>query len=169
MQRHQLRRRAFIADWRCGGIAARAARSSAQTGADSITVIQPERINTHGSRKRYEARIRCADDIVGRGSWCECHKLNCKIGRSCFAVHLRAAVLHSRQSVALHRRDTRLAKQNFAPPAAPVAIGGHKPTSRAFIGGFGAHWGAADLRTHLYHPTPAVQLFTVLRGDSRSP
>src|ERR1700730_8421080 len=57
-----------------------------------------------------------------------------------------------------------LAKENFAPPAAPIAIGGNKPTSRAFIAGFGAHWGAADLQTHLNHPTPAVQLFTVLRG-----
>src|SRR5580700_11744168 len=42
-----------------------------------------------------------------------------------------------------------LAKENFAPPAAPIAIGGNKPTSRAFIAGFGAHWGAADLQTHL--------------------
>jgi hypothetical protein len=57
-----------------------------------------------------------------------------------------------------------LAKENFAPPAAPIAIGGNKPTSRAFIAGFGAHWGAADLQTHLNHPTPAVQLFTVLQG-----
>ena len=30
-----------------------------------------------------------------------------------------------------------LAKENFAPPAAPIAIGGNKPTSRAFIAGFG--------------------------------
>ena len=57
-----------------------------------------------------------------------------------------------------------LAKANFAPPAAPIAIGGNKPSSRAFIAGFGAHWGAADLQTHLNQPTPAVQLFTVLRG-----
>jgi hypothetical protein len=57
-----------------------------------------------------------------------------------------------------------LTKENFAPPAAPIAIGGNKPTSRAFIAGFGAHWGASDLQTHLSHPTPAVQLFTVLRG-----
>jgi hypothetical protein len=57
-----------------------------------------------------------------------------------------------------------LAKENFAPPAAPIAIGGNKPTSRAFIAGFGAHWGAADLQSHLNHPAPAVQLFTVLRG-----
>jgi hypothetical protein len=55
-------------------------------------------------------------------------------------------------------------KENFAPPAAPIAVGGNKSTSRAFIAGFGAHWGAADLQNHLNHPTPAVQLFTVLRG-----
>src|ERR1700678_776310 len=57
-----------------------------------------------------------------------------------------------------------LAKENFAPPAAPIAIGGNKPASRAFIAGFGAHWGAADLQAHLNHPTPAIQLFTVLQG-----
>jgi hypothetical protein len=57
-----------------------------------------------------------------------------------------------------------LTKENFAPPAAPIAIGGNKPTSRAFVAGFGANWGAADLQNHLNHPTPAVQLFTVLRG-----
>ena len=32
-----------------------------------------------------------------------------------------------------------LAKENFAPPAAPIAIGGNKPTSRSFIAGFEAH------------------------------
>ena len=57
-----------------------------------------------------------------------------------------------------------LAKENFAPPAAPIAIGGNKTTSRALIAGFGPQWGAADLETHLNHPTPAVQLCTVLRG-----
>jgi Cupin domain len=58
-----------------------------------------------------------------------------------------------------------LTKENFAPPAAPIAIGGNRPTAKAFIAGFGAHWGAADLQTHLNHPTPAIQLFTVLRGE----
>jgi hypothetical protein len=57
-----------------------------------------------------------------------------------------------------------LAKENFASPGAPIAIGGNKPTSRAFVAGFEAHWGAADLENHLNHPAPAVQLFTVLRG-----
>jgi hypothetical protein len=57
-----------------------------------------------------------------------------------------------------------LSKENFAPPAAPIAIGGNQQVSRSFIAGFEAHWGAADLETHLNHPTPAVQLFTVLAG-----
>ena len=57
-----------------------------------------------------------------------------------------------------------LVKENFVPPAAPIAIGGNKATSRAFIAGFGAHWGATDLQNHVNHPTAAVQLFTVLRG-----
>jgi non-ribosomal peptide synthetase component F len=53
---------------------------------------------------------------------------------------------------------------DFAPPAAPIAIGGNQQVSRAFIAGFEAHWGAVDLNTHLNHPTPAVQLFTVVGG-----
>jgi hypothetical protein len=57
-----------------------------------------------------------------------------------------------------------LSKENFAPPAAPIAIGGKQQVSRSFIAGFEAHWGTADLKTHLNHPTPAVQLFTVLAG-----
>ena len=58
-----------------------------------------------------------------------------------------------------------LSKENFAPPAAPIAIGGNQPVSRAFIAGFEPHWGAVDLKTHLNHPAPAVQLFTVLAGQ----
>ena len=57
-----------------------------------------------------------------------------------------------------------LTKENFAPPAAPIAIGGNQRVSRAFIAGFEANWGASDLKAHLNHPTPAVQLFTVLSG-----
>lgn len=107
----------------------------------------------------------CTDDIVGRGSWCEFWKLNCKSGRWCFAVHLRAAVLHSGNQSHFTDLTIELAKENFAPPASPIAIGGNKPTSRAFVAGFEAHWGAADLQNHLNHPAPAVQLFTVLRGQ----
>lgn len=58
-----------------------------------------------------------------------------------------------------------LTKENFAPPAAPIAIGGDQPVSRTFIAGFEANWGASDLKTNLNHPTPAVQVFTVLSGD----
>ena len=57
-----------------------------------------------------------------------------------------------------------LTKENFAPPAAPIAIGGNRPSSRSFIAGFEAHWGADDLKARLNHPAPAVQLLTVLRG-----
>ncbi len=57
-----------------------------------------------------------------------------------------------------------LAKQNFAPPAAPIYIGGNQSASSVFFAGFEAHWGAADLVNHLYHPTPAVQLLTVVEG-----
>ena len=57
-----------------------------------------------------------------------------------------------------------LAKENFAPPAPPIAIGGNRPSARSFFAGFEAHWGAGDLKAKLNHPTPAVQLLTVLRG-----
>jgi hypothetical protein len=61
-----------------------------------------------------------------------------------------------------------LAKQDFAPPAALIYIGGNQPASSVFLGGFEARWGAADLANHLYHPTPAVQFITVVEGHSRS-
>lgn len=57
-----------------------------------------------------------------------------------------------------------LAEQNFAPPAAPIYIGGAQPSSSMFFAGFAPHWGAADLVNHLYHPTPAIQFLTVARG-----
>ncbi len=57
-----------------------------------------------------------------------------------------------------------LIKENFAPPAAPIAIGGKRTTSTSFIAGFEAHWGAGDLQAKLNHPAPAVQLLSVLRG-----
>jgi hypothetical protein len=54
---------------------------------------------------------------------------------------------------------------NFAPPAAPLYIGGNIPTSATFFGGFDARWGTHDLERHLYHPTPAVQFLVILAGD----
>ena len=59
----------------------------------------------------------------------------------------------------------KLRKTNFAPPAAPLYIGNNVPASAAFFGGFEAGWGAHDLETRLYHPTPAVQFIVVLDGD----
>ena len=62
-----------------------------------------------------------------------------------------------------------LAKENSAPPAAPIAIGGNKPTSKAFIAGFGAHWGAADLPNHLDHLPPQFSYSPCFEGNSRLP
>ena len=58
-----------------------------------------------------------------------------------------------------------LPKIDFAPPAAPIHIGGKVTASTAFFGGFEAGWGAHDLETHLYHPAPAAQFVVVLEGD----
>jgi hypothetical protein len=58
-----------------------------------------------------------------------------------------------------------LRKTNFAPPAAPLYIGGIVSASAAFFGGFEAGWGAHDLETGLYHPTPAVQFVIILDGN----
>ena len=54
---------------------------------------------------------------------------------------------------------------NFAPPAAPLYIGGNIPASTTFFGGFDAGWGTHDLERRLYHPTPAVQFLIILAGD----
>ena len=59
----------------------------------------------------------------------------------------------------------KLRETNFAPPAAPLYIGNNFPASTAFFGGFDAGWGAHDLESRLYHPTPAVQLLIILAGD----
>ena len=54
---------------------------------------------------------------------------------------------------------------DFAPPAAPLYIGGSIPASTTFFGGFDARWGTRDLERQLYHPTPAVQFLIILAGD----
>jgi hypothetical protein len=59
----------------------------------------------------------------------------------------------------------KLRKINFAPPAAPLYIGKSVRASAALFGGFEAGWGAHDLESRLYHPTPAVQLLIILEGD----
>ena len=57
-----------------------------------------------------------------------------------------------------------LVERNFAPPAAPIYIGGAQPSSSVIFAGFGPHWGAADLVNHLYHPAPAIQFLAVAQG-----
>ncbi len=57
-----------------------------------------------------------------------------------------------------------LAKMNFAPPAAPVYIGGKLPASSTFFGGFEPHWGVHDLENRLNHPAPAAQFVIILKG-----
>ena len=54
---------------------------------------------------------------------------------------------------------------DFAPPAAPIHIGGAVPASTAFFGGFEAGWGADDFESGIYHPAPAAQFIVVLKGD----
>jgi hypothetical protein len=59
----------------------------------------------------------------------------------------------------------KLRKTNFAPPAPPLYIGNNVRAATAFFGGFDARWGAHDLESRLYHPTPAVQFLIILEGD----
>jgi hypothetical protein len=64
------------------------------------------------------------------------------------------------EDVSVELRET-----NFAPPAAPVWIGGHVAASSAFFGGFEPGWGTHDLETHLCHPAPAAQFIIILQGE----
>lgn len=82
------------------------------------------------------------------------------------ASHLTYARLYCTPDNESHFAEltAELTKQNFAPPAASIYIGDSQPASSVFFAGFEARWGAADLVNHLYHPTPAVQLFTVAEG-----
>ena len=56
-----------------------------------------------------------------------------------------------------------LAKESFASPATPIAIGGNKPTLRASSQDW-AHWGATDLQTDLNQSLPCSSAVTVLQG-----
>jgi hypothetical protein len=58
-----------------------------------------------------------------------------------------------------------LPRVDFAPPAAPIHIGGNVAASSAFFGGFESGWGADDVESRLYHPAPAAQFIVVLQGD----
>jgi hypothetical protein len=82
------------------------------------------------------------------------------------ASHLTYARLYCTPDNESHFAEltAELAKQNFAPPAASINIGGNQSASSVFFAGFEPRWGAADLANHLYHPTPAVQMLTVVQG-----
>jgi uncharacterized cupin superfamily protein len=58
-----------------------------------------------------------------------------------------------------------LRKTDFAPPAQPLYAGNNVAASMALFGGFDAGWGAHDLESRLYHPTPAVQFLIILAGE----
>lgn len=58
-----------------------------------------------------------------------------------------------------------LSEMNFAPPAAPLYIGGGGAVTTTFFGGFGPHWGDEDLQAGVTHPAPAVQWLTILTGS----
>jgi hypothetical protein len=57
-----------------------------------------------------------------------------------------------------------LRKNNLAPPASPVYIGGSLPAAIAYFGGFEPGWGAHDLENRLNHPAPAPLFATILHG-----
>src|SRR3954463_7238140 len=116
------------------------------------------------AEKKYEAPSRRTDDILSLALGVSVISSTAKAEDD--ASRFTYVRLHCTPDNQSHFTEVtiELTKENFAPPAPPIAIGGNKSTSRAFIAGFEAHWGAADLQTHLNHPTPALQLFTVLRG-----
>lgn len=66
-----------------------------------------------------------------------------------------------------HFRDVtvELPKIDFAPPAAPIHIGGQAGASSTFFGGFEPGWGVGDLKSRIYHPAPAPQFIVVVEGD----
>ena len=127
-----------------------------------ITLIRLERINTHGGRKKYEAPSRCADDIVSRGQLRSPSEATSRLqGRN-----REGSSSDRRCEIFLGEFDCHVSEARLIVWRAmqPHAFAVELMTLTPKIAGFGAHWGAADLQTHLNHPTPAVQLFTVLRG-----
>jgi hypothetical protein len=54
--------------------------------------------------------------------------------------------------------------EDFAIPAQPLYIGGTLASRRAFLLAFPPRWGESDLPRGIWHPTPARQIATLLRG-----
>jgi hypothetical protein len=80
--------------------------------------------------------------------------------------HFTYARLYCDPDGVTHFKDVKvdLQAESFAPPAAPLYIGGKLPASSVFFGGFDSRWGASDLEKRLNHPTPATQFGVVLQG-----
>jgi len=57
-----------------------------------------------------------------------------------------------------------LSQRSFAPPAAPLYVGGNRAVSSAFFLGADARWGVHDLENRLNNPAPAVQFVVVAKG-----
>lgn len=57
-----------------------------------------------------------------------------------------------------------LSQRSFAPPAAPIYVGGNRPASSAFFLGTDARWGVHDLENRLNHPAPAAKFVVVAQG-----
>lgn len=77
------------------------------------------------------------------------------------------SVLYCTPDANSHFRDVtvELPAIDFAPPAAPIHIGGNVPATSTFFGGFEAGWGAEDVESGTYHPAPAPQFIVILKGD----
>src|SRR5436305_12049479 len=61
--------------------------------------------------------------------------------------------------------DVRLESADFAPPAQPLLVGGVDSAINCFFLAIPCGWGASDLATGTWHPTPRRQFCTVLRGE----
>jgi uncharacterized cupin superfamily protein len=62
--------------------------------------------------------------------------------------------------------EVRLEAADFAPPAQPLLIGEAQRATTCFFLAFPCGWGESDLATGIWHPTPARQICTVLRGEA---
>ena len=60
--------------------------------------------------------------------------------------------------------NVELSTTNFAPPAAPIYVGGRQPAAHTLFIAANPRWGAQDRMNGIYHPTPAAQFVVVLAG-----
>jgi hypothetical protein len=123
-----------------------------------------KKVNSMAAERRIWRQIGAA--VIASAVWVGLSVLSSKATAQDDTSRFGYVRLHCTSDNESHFTDVaaELTKENFAPPAAPIAIGGNRTSSRSFIAGFEAHWGAGDLKAQLNHPAPAVQLLSVLRG-----